>query len=109
MSERRRYHVYILASQSRALYTGVTGDLEQRVWQHKEGQIPGHTSKYKINRLVFWEEFDNPMEAIRREKEIKGWKRQRKCELVEAHNPNWEDLSANWGLSATRCRPTHDE
>ena len=67
----RTYHVYMLSSLSRALYTGVTGNLEQRMWQHKEGVFGGHTSKYKINRLVYFEGFAKPRDAIAREKEIK--------------------------------------
>jgi putative endonuclease len=103
--EPRGYHVYIMSSLSRAIYTGVTGDLELRVWQHKEGFIPGHTAKYKINRLVYYEALLNPKLAILREKEIKGWKRQRKCELIELHNAAWVDLAANWVTNATRQKP----
>ena len=82
-----------MSSLSRAIYTGVTGDLTQRVWQHKQALTPGHTARYKINRLVYFELFGSPNAAIAREKEIKGWRRQRKIELIELHNPQWLDLS----------------
>src|SRR5579862_2947078 len=98
--ESKAYYVYILASLSRALYTGITSDLEVRVWQHKEGIFGGHTSRYKINRLVYYEEFGNPTDAIAREKEIKLWKRYKKIELIQKHNPDWADLSEHWGKSA---------
>lgn len=97
----RIYCVYIMASLSKALYTGFTSELEQRVWQHKEGIFGGHTSKYKKNRLVFVEGYGNPKDAIAREKEIKEWKRYKKIELIEKHNPEWADLSENWGQDAT--------
>ena len=73
-----------------------------RVWQHKEGLFGGHTSKYKINRLVYFERFSSPELAIAREKEIKRWKRYKKIEIVESMNPDWADLSENWGKSASK-------
>jgi putative endonuclease len=102
MSASKTFHVYILASLSRALYTGFTSDLEHRVWQHKEGVFGGHTSKYRITRLVYFESFGNPRDAIAREKEIKLWRRSKKIELIEFSNPEWADLSENWGKTATR-------
>ena len=63
---------------------------------HKEGRVPGHTAKYRINRLVYFEEFSDPNKAIAREKEIKGWKRERKIALIEHRNPQWLDLSEDW-------------
>jgi putative endonuclease len=95
------YYVYILASLTRALYIGITSDLELRAWQHKEGIFGGHTSKYRINRLVYFETFSNPTEAIAREKELKRWKRFKKIELIERNNAAWVDLSENWGKDAT--------
>jgi putative endonuclease len=100
MANTKIYSVYILASLSRALYVGITSNLEQRVWQHKEGVFGGHTSKYKINRLVYHEAFGNVNDAIAREKELKTWLRQKKIELIEKGNPGWDDLSENWGKSA---------
>ena len=100
--EPKTYYVYTLSSINRALYTGITSELEQRVWQHKEGVFGGHTSKYRINRLVYVERFGNPRDAITREKEIKLWKRHKKLEIIERDNPEWLDLSSNWGKSANK-------
>jgi len=87
------YYVYILASQKNGtLYTGVTSDLIKRVWQHKSGETPGFTSKYKVNQLVYYEQHNDVMEAIKREKNIQAWKRLWKLQLIEANNPNWKDL-----------------
>lgn len=90
----RTYHVYILASRSRNLYTGVTNNLQRRVVEHREGLIPGFTSRYRIFRLVHLEVFRDIRNAIRREKEIKSWRREKKVWLIERHNPMWEDLAA---------------
>jgi putative endonuclease len=89
----RPYFVYILASRSRNLYVGVTDNLERRVWQHREGLIPGFTTRYRIHRLVYYEMLDDPRAAIAREKQIKGWRREKKVTLIEGKNPTWEDLS----------------
>jgi putative endonuclease len=75
------------------LYTGITNSLMRRVWQHQNGEIEGFTKTYKVNRLVYYERFNDPRDAIAREKEIKGWRRAKKNALVEAMNPNWADLS----------------
>jgi len=90
------YFVYIMASRSRTLYTGVTNDLERRVYEHKRKLIDGFTSRYNIERLVFFEATEDVLSAIAREKEIKGWTRAKKIALIEASNPTWEDLSAQW-------------
>jgi putative endonuclease len=74
------------------LYTGVTSDLVKRVWQHKSGETPGFTSKYKVNRLVYFEIHGDVLEAIKREKYIQSWKRNWKLRLIEEKNPNWDDL-----------------
>jgi putative endonuclease len=87
------YYVYIMASRSRVLYVGVTNDLARRVHEHKQGLVPGFTSKYRVHRLVYFEKFADISEAIAREKTIKGWKRARKVSLVEVRNPTWEDLA----------------
>ncbi len=92
----RSYCVYIMASCSRVLYTGVTNDLVRRVDEHKQGLVPGFTSKYKVIRLVYFERFTDVRDAIAREKEIKGWVRARKVRLIEARNPTWEDLAHRW-------------
>jgi putative endonuclease len=89
----RTYCVYILASRSRNLYTGVTNDLERRMREHREGLVPGFTSRYRIFRLVHYEIFGDIRLAIAREKEIKGWRREKKLWLMRQHNPLWEDMS----------------
>jgi putative endonuclease len=92
----RTYYVYILASRSRNLYTGVTNNLGRRLVEHREGRVPGFTSRYRIFRLVHYEVFHDIRAAIRREKEIKSWRREKKDWLVKRHNPTWEDLAEGW-------------
>jgi len=82
----RTFHVYILSSKSRNLYVGVTNDLERRVYQHVHN-CSEFTSRYRINRLVYFESLPHPMMAINREKQIKAWSRRKKVELVESMNP----------------------
>jgi len=94
----RTYCIYLMASRSRALYTGITNDLPRRVKEHKQGLADGFTKKYRIIRLVHFEEFSDVRDAIAREKEIKGWMRYRKARLVEGRNPTWEDLARDWFL-----------
>jgi putative endonuclease len=93
-SSNKRYFVYIMSSASRTLYTGVTNDLERRVNEHKTGAVPGFTKRYRINRLVYFQETDDIAAAIAAEKQIKGQSRARKIALIEAENPSWRDLSA---------------
>jgi len=90
------YWVYIMSSRSRTVYTGVTNDLERRVYEHKHGLVPGVTSKYRITRLVYFEQTSSIRSAIEREKQIKGWRRSKKVALIESANPTWEDLSEGW-------------
>jgi len=78
------------------LYVGITGDLRRRVWQHKNKHVSGFTSRYNLTQLVYFECFVYPDEAIRREKEIKSWRRSKKLQLIESANPRWEDLARNW-------------
>ncbi len=78
------------------LYTGVTSNLERRVYEHKQKLLPGFTAKYKITQLVHFEEFSRARDAIIREKQIKGWLRVKKIALIEANNPNRDDLSSQW-------------
>ena len=93
MREPRRYFVYVLASQRNGtLYTGITGDLVNRIWQHRSKLREGFTSTYNVTMLVYYEWFDDPGVAIRREKRIKRWKRKWKLELIEGVNPLWRDL-----------------
>jgi len=88
------YAIYILASRSRSLYTGVTDNLERRMIEHRQGLVPGFTTRYRVFRLVHFESFGRIQDAIAREKEIKGWRREKKIRLIEQHNPTWEDLAA---------------
>lgn len=90
------YYVYILASISRVLYIGITNDLTRRIAEHKQKLVRGFTSRYNINRLVYFERGGDVRAAIRREKQIKGWTRQKKIDLIEAANPEWKDLSEGW-------------
>ncbi len=92
MVRQHKYYVYILASLSKVLYVGVTHELRQRVLQHKLGLHDGFTKRYKVNRLVYWEYFTNINKAIAREKELKGWNRIKKIELIEKENKQWNDL-----------------
>ena len=88
------FFVYLITNRSRVvLYTGVTNNLERRVWEHQNGEISGFTKTYSVNRLVYYENFDDPYDAIAHEKEIKGWRRSKKNVLVETLNPKWADLS----------------
>lgn len=88
--------VYFMSNGTGTTYTGITNDIERRVREHKLGEPPGFTSKYKINRLVHYEEFEYVNEAIAREKQIKKWGTAKKKALIMEANPNWEDLSAEW-------------
>jgi putative endonuclease len=89
------YYVYILASRSRTLYIGVTNNLPRRIREHREGTANSFTAKYKIHRLVYLERFQYINNAIAREKYLKHFTRQEKIALIEANNPNWEDLAAD--------------
>jgi putative endonuclease len=93
---RRGYCVYIMGNRSGTLYTGVTNDLARRVHEHKQRLTPGFTSRYRMDRLVYFEETGDVEAAISREKQIKGWIRAKKLALVRASNPQWTDLSAKW-------------
>ena len=92
----KTYHVYVLASRSHVLYTGITNDLLARVGQHREGKVSSFTAKYRIHRLVYFETFQNVRAAIAREKLIKSWTREKRVELILADNPTWLDLAADW-------------
>ena len=92
----KTYYVYIMASKSRTLYTGVTSNLERRVVQHRGKLLPGFTARYNINRLVYCEVFGEIVAAITREKQIKSWGRRKKIALIESMNRDWKDLSIAW-------------
>jgi putative endonuclease len=90
------YYVYILTNKSKTLYAGVTNDLERRIYEHQNKLVPGFTLQYNITRLVFFESTPDVRAAIAREKQIKGWTRQKKIALIESTNPRWRDLSVDW-------------
>jgi putative endonuclease len=93
----KQYYVYIMSNVARTIYTGVTNDLERRVYEHKHKLIEGFTSKYDLTWLVYYAETNDIREAITREKQIKGWIRAKKVALIEETNPGWLDLSESWG------------
>jgi putative endonuclease len=97
MVRERRYYLYIMASKSRVIYVGVTGHLMARVLRHKAGEGGAFTSKYRAHRLVYFHRFKNAGDAIARETEIKGWRREKKVALIRGDNPTWEDLAEDWG------------
>ena len=95
--------VYILTSGKHGtLYIGVTSNLMQRMWQHREGIIKGFASRYKVFRLVRFEQFGDMTIAISREKQLKNWHRDWKINLIEQDNPEWLDLSLEWGFEPKR-------
>jgi len=93
----RNYSVYIMTNEwNTVLYTGVTNDLQRRVYEHKEKLVEGFTKKYNIGKLVYYETTDDVKSAIAREKQIKAGSRKKKVELVEGMNSEWSDLSKRW-------------
>jgi len=92
----KSYFVYIVGSLSGTLYIGVTSRPEQRIFEHKQHLQKGFTSKYDVDRLLYYESYDEIGKAIDREKQLKGWRREKKVALIEALNPHWEDLSQGW-------------
>lgn len=93
----KSYYVYILTNASKTvLYIGVTNDLQRRIFEHKQGLIDGFTKRYKCRHLMYYEETNNIREAIAREKQLKGWTRHKKEDLIHSLNPNEEDLSATF-------------
>jgi putative endonuclease len=98
MREDRSYWVYILASRiGGTLYFGVTNDLSRRVYEHRSKVIPGFTNRYDVSRLVYFEQFSDIENAIRREKRLKKWNRAWKVRLIEESNPDWIDLYPQLG------------
>jgi putative endonuclease len=95
------YFVYILSSNSRRLYIGMTNDIDRRLYEHKNKLNEGFTKRYNIDRLVCYEQFSSPNQAIARETQLKGWLRSRKIALIEGVNPEWKDLSAAWSDGQT--------
>ena len=88
------FYVYVMSNRNRTvLYTGITKDLARRVWQHKNHVVKGFTARYKLDRLVYYEQFVDPISAITREREIKASRREKKNDLMRKLNPKWEDLA----------------
>ena len=90
------YFTYIMASRSRTLYVGVKRAMEKRVFDHKWKEHDGFTEKYNGDRLVWFESHQDVAKAIAREKQLKGWRREKKIALIEKTNPAWADLSKDW-------------
>jgi putative endonuclease len=97
----RRYYVYIMSSKSGVLYIGSTNDLERRIFEHKHGLIEGFTKKYKVTRLVYVEEFGQAAEMIARERQLKGWSRNRKLDLIHDQNPAMLDYARSSRVNHT--------
>jgi putative endonuclease len=93
---RRQYYVYIMTNRSGTLYTGVTNDLERRMYEHRNKLVEGFTKKYNIGMLVHYEVTDDINGALNREKQIKAWRRSKRVALIESTNPQWRDLSDGW-------------
>ncbi len=93
MAPQYQYFIYIMTNKSGTLYTGVTNNLERRIYEHQHHLVKGFTNKYKIEKLVYFEETNDINAAISREKQIKGWLRKKKIALIESMNPGWKDLS----------------
>jgi len=93
----KSYYVYMMTNRwKNVLYTGVTNDLERRIWEHKNGAVRGFTKKYNCDRLVYFEEFGEIDQAIAREKQIKGWSRAKKDALIDTQNRERKDLAESW-------------
>ncbi len=100
----KEYYVYIVASKSRTLYTGITNHLERRVVEHRMKSTPAFTARYNIHRLVYFETWGDVRAAIAREKEIKSWGRMKKIRLIESKTRDWKDLSDGWPGSPVNSR-----
>lgn len=93
----RQYYTYIMANKwNTVMYIGITSNLEGRVYQHKIKEMKGFTSRYNVNKLVYYEEYGDVYEAIAREKQLKNWKRQWKVGLIQRENPEYIDLAYDW-------------
>ncbi len=95
ISRLKNYWVYIMASKTGTLYVGVTNDLSRRVHEHKSALTPGFTSKYQVNRLIYFYEFGDVEQAIAMEKMVKGWRREKKIDLIRTINPEMQDLGVD--------------
>ena len=98
----KTYYVYVMSNVSKMLYVGLTNDLKYRVAQHKKKLIPGFAARHNLFKLVYVEEYQGIREAIRREKQLKGWLRRKKVELIRQKNPEWLHLAAAWSMSVCK-------
>ncbi len=89
----KTFYIYILTNKSKTLYVGFTNNLIRRLNEHKHKLVKGFTNKYNISKLIYFETFSHANDAIRREKQIKGWLRKKKIMLIESKNPEWKDIS----------------
>jgi putative endonuclease len=106
----KEFYVYMMTNRSRiVLYTGVTNDLTRRVWEHKNHVVNAFTAKYKLDRLVYYEQFSDAISAITREKAIKAWRREKKNDLVRKLNPKWEDLAKSYLAEMFKSVARHPE
>ena len=96
MQKQHQYYVYIMTNKSGTLYVGMTNNIKKRVYDHKNKLVEAFTKKYNINKLVYFEMFEDVFSAIAREKSIKGWLRKKKLQLIKTNNPDWVDLSIGW-------------
>lgn len=93
----KSYYVYLLTNQNnKVMYVGMTSNIERRIFEHQHHSLEGFTSKYNVNKLVYFEATSDVLAAIAREKQIKKWRREKKDALVVAMNPEWQDLSLQW-------------
>lgn len=93
LRDHKTYCVYIMGSLSGTLYIGMTGNLRKRVFEHRFHRLDGFTDKYQVERLLYYESFDEVVRAINREKQLKGWRRSKEIALIESLNPHWVDLA----------------
>ena len=97
MPHEKYYYVYILANKTNTtVYIGVTNDLIRRLWEHRNAMADGFTKRYHVHKLVYYESTTDVQAAIAREKQLKGWRRARKNDLIESVNPSWQDLAGDW-------------
>ena len=92
----KSFYVYIMGSKSGTLYVGLTNDIKRRVYEHKNHLISGFTDKYNIDKLLYAETIDDAIATIKREKQVKHWRREKKAWLIDTQNPDWKDLAGDW-------------
>ena len=90
------FHVYIISSNTGTLYVGMTNNIKRRIYEHKNGLVPGFSKKYSIRNLLHYETFSDKDSAIARERQLKHWRREKKVSLIDSTNKSWQDLSQDW-------------